>query len=99
MNFKEFQQKSRFGREEILAFTAGRLLNDAPAGLPALPASLLIPFHEVTSITWDAASIDTWIANPRAIVPTTRMTYAGMSDPKDRTDLIAYLKIATSPLL
>jgi len=56
MKFKEFQTKSRFGREEMLSFVAGRLIEDAPAGLPALPSSLLVPFHEVTSITWDAAS-------------------------------------------
>jgi cytochrome c len=48
-------------------------------------------------ITWDAASLDKWITNPRAMVPGTKMTYIGMSDPKDRTDLIAYLKTATSP--
>ncbi|MDD5303894.1 MAG: bifunctional 3-hydroxydecanoyl-ACP dehydratase/trans-2-decenoyl-ACP isomerase [Elusimicrobia bacterium] len=56
MKFQEFQKKSRFGREEILSFVAGTLIDDAPAGLPALPSSLLVPFHEVTSITWDAAS-------------------------------------------
>ncbi|HEY2483441.1 MAG TPA: cytochrome c family protein, partial [Caulobacteraceae bacterium] len=48
-------------------------------------------------ITWDAASLDKWIANPRAMVPGTKMTYIGLSDPKDRTDLIAYLKTVTSP--
>ena len=48
-------------------------------------------------ITWDAASIDKWIANPRAMVPGTKMTYIGMSDPKDRTDVVAYLKTVTSP--
>lgn len=53
MKFQEFQKKNDFGREEILSFVAGRLLDDAPPGLPALPASLLLPFHEVTAITWD----------------------------------------------
>ena len=48
-------------------------------------------------ITWDAASLDKWITNPHAMVPGTKMTYIGMSDPKDRTDLIAYLKTVTSP--
>lgn len=49
-----------------------------------------------SGIVWDAASLDKWITNPRALVPGTKMTYIGMSDPKDRTDVIAYLKIATS---
>jgi cytochrome c len=48
-------------------------------------------------IVWDAASLDKWITNPHAVVPGTKMTYIGMSDAKDRTDLIAYLKVATSP--
>lgn len=56
MRFQEFKRKDRFTREEILAFASGRLLEDAPAGLPALPASLLLPFHEVTALSWDAAS-------------------------------------------
>jgi 3-hydroxyacyl-[acyl-carrier protein] dehydratase/trans-2-decenoyl-[acyl-carrier protein] isomerase len=56
MKFSEFQKKTQFGREEILSFVSGRLLDDAPAGLPALPVSLLVPFHEVTSISWDAAA-------------------------------------------
>ena len=56
MRFSDFQKKAQFSREEILSFVAGRLLDDAPDGLPALPAALLVPFHEVTNISWDAAS-------------------------------------------
>lgn len=56
MKFQEFQKKDRFGTEEISAFIAGTLLDDAPAGLPALPRALLAPFHEVTGLSWDAAS-------------------------------------------
>jgi cytochrome c len=48
-------------------------------------------------ITWDADSINKWITNPRAMVSSTKMTYIGMQDPKDRTDVIAYLKTASSP--
>jgi cytochrome c len=50
-----------------------------------------------SGIVWDPASLDRWIANPRAVVPGSKMTYIGMSDAKDRTDLVAYLKVATSP--
>jgi cytochrome c len=48
-------------------------------------------------ITWDAQTIDKWIANPHAMVPGTKMTYIGMANAKDRTDLVAYLKTVTSP--
>lgn len=48
-------------------------------------------------ITWDADRIDTWITRPSAMVHGTKMTYAGMVDPKDRTDVVAYLKVITTP--
>jgi len=48
--------------------------------------------------TWDADHLDKWIQNPRGVLPGTKMTYAGMPDAKNRTDLIAYLKTATSPV-
>jgi cytochrome c len=53
---------------------------------------------KATGIVWDAAHIDTWITDPRAVVPTTKMTYFGLKDAKDRVDVVAYLKVQTSPL-
>jgi cytochrome c len=49
------------------------------------------------AITWDADSLNKWIANPHAIVASTKMTYIGMQDAKDRTDVVAYLKTVASP--
>lgn len=54
--FDEFQKKDRFSREEVAAFARGSLLSDAPKGLPGLPDYLLLPFHEVVELSWDAAS-------------------------------------------
>jgi cytochrome c len=53
---------------------------------------------KATGIVWDAAHIDTWIADPRAVAPTTKMTYFGLKDAKDRIDAVAYLKVQTGPL-
>ena len=47
--------------------------------------------------TWDASRIDAWITNPRAQLPGTKMTFVGMADPTDRRDVIAFLKVMTSP--
>jgi cytochrome c len=47
--------------------------------------------------TWDADRINTWIANPRAVLPGTKMTFIGLQDPNDRRDVIAFLKTQTSP--
>jgi cytochrome c len=48
-------------------------------------------------VTWTPETLDAWIANPRAIVPGTKMAYAGLEDPRDRIDVVAYLKTVTTP--
>jgi cytochrome c len=48
-------------------------------------------------VTWTARTIDAWIADPRAVVPGTKMVYAGLEDPRDRIDVVAYLKTVTTP--
>jgi len=45
-----------------------------------------------SGITWNDKTLDRFLANPPAAVPGTTMTYAGVNDPKERADLIAYLK-------
>jgi cytochrome c len=44
---------------------------------------------------WDPGHLDAWIENPRAAHPGTKMSFAGLSDAKDRQDLIAYLMTET----
>jgi len=50
-----------------------------------------------SGIVWDETTLDRFLENPRAMVPGTKMTYAGVKDPQERADLIAYLKQATKP--
>lgn len=45
---------------------------------------------------WTAERINSWITSPKAMVPGTKMTYVGMENPKDRIDVIAYLKTVTT---
>ena len=47
-----------------------------------------------SKITWDENTLDRFLAKPLAMVPRSTMTYDGMPDPKERADLIAYLKRA-----
>ncbi len=49
-----------------------------------------------SGIVWTAASLDRFLANPFKAVPGTRMGYAGVKDPQERADLIAFLA-ATGP--
>jgi cytochrome c len=48
-----------------------------------------------SSIVWNEKSLDRFLANPLTAVPGTAMGYAGVADPKERADLIAYLKRAS----
>jgi cytochrome c len=46
-------------------------------------------------LTWNPAELDAWITDPKTDAPGTKMTFAGLKDPKDRTDVIAYVMIGT----
>jgi cytochrome c len=40
---------------------------------------------------WDFDSLDKWLTSPRKFADGTKMTFAGLSNGKDRADVIAYL--------
>ena len=41
--------------------------------------------------TWDAATLDTYLTNPRGLVPGTKMIFLGLKSEQDRQNVIAYL--------
>jgi cytochrome c len=43
-------------------------------------------------ITWDAPTLDRWLARPQAVVPETTMTFPGIDNARQRADMVAYLK-------
>ena len=47
-----------------------------------------------SGIVWNEKTLDRFLASPMKAVPGTSMTYDGVADPKDRADLIAYLRSA-----
>jgi len=49
------------------------------------------PAMKRSGISWTPEMLDKFIADPQAMVPANRMPYAGMADPSDRADLVAYL--------
>jgi cytochrome c len=48
---------------------------------------------------WDYDRLDKYLANPKGVVPGTKMAYAGLKKPDDRASLIMYLRsLAASPV-
>jgi len=77
--------------------TPGRTLTGPSlAGIVGRKAGSVEGFHysaanKSSGVTWTAQELDTYLANPKAVVPGTTMTYPGLKDAKQRADLIAYL--------
>src|ERR1700744_4228472 len=61
-----------------------------PAG--SVPGFNYTADHKKLGISWDAATLDKYLANPHAMVPDTSMAYAGLKDDAKRADLVAYLE-------
>jgi cytochrome c len=40
---------------------------------------------------WDFKALDAWLSNPKKYAPGTKMTFAGLGNPQDRADVIAFL--------
>jgi cytochrome c len=45
-----------------------------------------------SKLVWNENTLDRFLADPLKTVPGTTMTYAGVPDPRERADLIAYLR-------
>jgi cytochrome c len=50
---------------------------------------------KASGIVWDADKINTWITNPRKVVPDTKMAFLGIANDAVRANIIAYLQQAT----
>jgi cytochrome c len=49
------------------------------------------PALKKANLTWDKATMDAWLTRPAKLVPGNKMAFAGMSNPQQRADMIAYL--------
>jgi cytochrome c len=59
------------------------------------PGYTYSPALQASGVTWTDATLDAWLTRPSALVPGTKMVFAGIPDAGHRADLIAYLKQAT----
>ena len=53
------------------------------------------PAMKQSELVWNKETLNRFLADPLKTVPGTTMTYAGVDDPKERADLIAYLGTAS----
>ena len=62
------------------------------ASLPKFRYSPAMKKAGAGGLVWTEATLDAFVANPRKLVPRSRMSYAGMAAPADRADLLAWLR-------
>lgn len=56
--------------------------------VPGFPYSTA---NRQSGLVWNLGTLDRYLAGPRQVVPGTLMTYPGLRDAKQRSDLLAYL--------
>jgi cytochrome c len=55
------------------------------------------PALKWAGIIWNDDTLDEWIKDPQHFIPGNTMTFPGIKDASQRTDLLAFLKDATQP--
>jgi cytochrome c len=50
------------------------------------------PAMKAAGLIWDEKTLDSYLTKPQALVPGTRMSYAGQADAAKRAEIIAWLK-------
>lgn len=60
----------------------------------SVPGFAYSPAMKRSGLTWDARTLDRFLADPMRVVLGTTMAYAGVDDARERADLIAWLEEA-----
>ncbi|MEA1072107.1 cytochrome c family protein [Sphingomonas sp. LY160] len=64
-----------------------------------VPGFAYSPALKAVPGTWDWTSMSEWLASPKKYAPGTKMTFAGLSNPEERANVIAFLNSKSpSPL-
>jgi len=61
----------------------------------SVPGYVYSPAMKNSVIVWTAATLDRYLRNPRRLVPGSKMTFPQIKDPRERRDLLAFLREAT----
>lgn len=55
------------------------------------------PSVKSSGVVWNEKTLDEWITDPQHLIPGNAMTFAGIKNPQQRADLLAFLQQATQP--
>ena len=66
----------------------GGLIGRKAGTVPGFPYSDAM---KESDVVWDAKILKAYVESPQQVVPGNRMPYAGLKNPTDRMDLVAYL--------
>ncbi|MDU8911194.1 c-type cytochrome [Aestuariicoccus sp. MJ-SS9] len=80
------------GAENRIGPHLNNIFDRAAGAVEDFPYSKAMQRAAADGLTWDYERLDAYIANPRALVSGTRMSFRGVKDPQDRHDVIAYLR-------
>ncbi|ETO26080.1 hypothetical protein RFI_11058 [Reticulomyxa filosa] len=53
--------------------------------------SNFFPQKKIIGFTWDKKTLNTYLTNPKKMIPGTKMVFAGLKTKEERRDLIAFL--------
>ncbi|BDA86025.1 cytochrome c [Aureimonas sp. SA4125] len=68
------------------------IIGEAVASVEGYNFSPALKEYAATNPTWDEANMTAWLANPKAVVPKTKMAFPGLKKPEEIANVIAYLK-------
>jgi cytochrome c len=79
----------------VVAGTNG--IGPSLAGVYGRPAGSVAGFRysaglAASQIRWDEAALEAWLSQPQAVVPDTKMLFAGLRRAEEREEVIAFLK-------
>jgi cytochrome c len=57
-----------------------------------VPGFSYSPAMKSADLTWNEATLDQYVADPKGFVPGNKMIFAGLKKPEEREAVIAYLK-------
>jgi nitrite reductase (NO-forming) len=63
----------------------------------AVPGYNFSPAMKASNLTWDAATLDSYLTDPQKVVPGNKMPFPGLKTERERSAVIAFLAVNSKP--